>query len=29
MRNISDKSCREVHNTHFIFTIFFFWKLCY
>jgi len=26
-RNVSDKSCRENQNTHFMFNIFF-WKLC-
>jgi len=27
MRNISDKSCRENQNTHFMFSNFF-WKSC-
>jgi len=26
MRNVSDKSCRENHNTHFVFSNFFFFK---
>jgi len=28
MRTVSDKSCRENHNTQFVFSIFFFWKSC-
>ena len=29
MKNISDKSCREVRNTDFMFNIFFFRKSCH
>jgi len=29
MRNVSDKSCKEFQNTHFIFSNFFFKKLCH
>jgi hypothetical protein len=28
MRNVSDKSCRENQNAHFVFNNFFFFKFC-